>query len=110
MGRLCLFFSATLVTLSLVFYVFTNHAMVIREKKEAPLREDPRLVQQQLENPDLQNGLGVKEIPRSDGGKDKIYYSIVIPEEEEKKEREEKEKEDRSWDMLQGIIIDKRTH
>lgn len=68
------------------------------------------MVQQKNEILDLHNGLGVKEIPRSDGGKDKIHYSIVTPEEEEKKEREEKEKQDRSWDMLPGIVIDKRTH
>jgi hypothetical protein len=109
MDRLCVFFSAALVTLSLVFYAFTTHAMGIREKKETPFLGYWRAVQQQNEIPDLQNGLGVKEIPRSDGGTDKMYYSIITPEEEEKKEREEKEKQDRSWDMLPGIIIDKRT-
>jgi hypothetical protein len=108
MNRPCVFFSAALVTLSLIFYPFTPHAMMIPEKKETPLREYPRVVQQQNESPDLQNGLGVKEFPRSDGGTDKMYYSIVTPEEEKKKEREEKEKQDRSWDLLPGIIIDKR--
>jgi len=109
MGKLCVLFSASIVILSLVFYAFTNHAMVIEEKKETPLREHPRMVQQKNEIPDLQNGLGVKEIPRLDGGTDKSYYSIVTPEEEEKKEQEEKEKQDRSWNMLPGIIMDKRT-
>jgi hypothetical protein len=109
MDRSCVFFLAVLATLSLVFCAFTTHAMVIREKKETHLREFPRLVQQQNEILDLQDGLGVKESPRSDGGTDKMHYSIVTPEEEEKKEREEKEKEGRSWNMLPGIIIDKRT-
>lgn len=110
MGKLGVFFPASIVILSLVFCAFPNHAMVIREEKETPFRGHPLMVQQKNEILDLHNGLGVKEIPRSDGGKDKIHYSIVTPEEEEKKEREEKEKQDRSWDMLPGIVIDKRTH
>ena len=53
--------------------------------------------------------VGAKEVPRSDGGKDRIYYSIVTPEEENRAKKEEKEKEDKSWDMLRNIIIDQRT-
>jgi hypothetical protein len=109
MGRLCIFFSAAIITISLVFYAFTNHAMVIRERKETPLRGYPRMVQQKNEIHDQQNGLGAKEIQRPDGGTDRIYYSIITPEEEEIRDREEKEKQDRSWDMMKGILIDKRT-
>jgi hypothetical protein len=51
-------------------------------------------------------GIGTQEVPREDGGKDKIYYSIITPEEEKKAEQEEKEKEEKSWDILKNIIID----
>jgi hypothetical protein len=51
-------------------------------------------------------GIGAQEVPREDGGKDKIYYSVITPEEEKKAEQEEKEKEERSWDVLKNIIID----
>ncbi len=54
------------------------------------------------------SGIGVLEIARPDGGKDKIYYSTMTPEEESRNIREEKEKEDRSWDMLNNLVIDKR--
>jgi hypothetical protein len=50
----------------------------------------------------------VQEVPQEDGGKDKIYYSVITPEEEKKAEQEEKEKEERSWDILKNIVIDRR--
>jgi hypothetical protein len=56
-----------------------------------------------------EKGLGTQEIPRSDGGKDKVYYSITTPDEERKAQEEEKEKADRSWDVLRNVIIDKRS-
>jgi hypothetical protein len=54
--------------------------------------------------------LGSQEIPRGDGGKERLYYSVTTPEEEKKTQQEEKEKEDKSWEMLRNIIIDRRTH
>jgi len=51
-------------------------------------------------------GVGALEVPREDGGKDKVYFSITTPQEEEKARQEEKEKEERSWDILNNIIID----
>jgi hypothetical protein len=54
-------------------------------------------------------GVGVVEIPRPDGGKDKIYFSISDPEEDRSRNREEKEKADRAWDLLRNVIIDKRS-
>jgi hypothetical protein len=54
-------------------------------------------------------GVGVVEVPRADGRKDKIYFSTMTPEEESQNAAVEKEKEDRSWDMLKNIIIDRRT-
>ncbi len=56
-----------------------------------------------------QKGLGSMEVPRPDGRKDKIYYSITTPEEEKRARQEEKEKEEKSWDMLKNIIIDPRS-
>lgn len=53
-------------------------------------------------------GLGTQEIPRSDGGKDRVYYSVTTPEEEKKTQQEEKEKADKSWEVLRNIIIDQR--
>lgn len=53
-------------------------------------------------------GLGVKEVERPDGGKDKVYYSITTVEEEARRRQEEKEKLERSMEMLRNIIIDQR--
>jgi hypothetical protein len=53
-------------------------------------------------------GVGVVEVPRADGRKDKIYFSTMTPEEESQNAAAEKEKGDRSWDMLRNIIIDRR--
>ncbi len=58
---------------------------------------------------ELPSGVGVIEVPRADGGKDKIYFSTFSPEEEEQARAEEKEKQNRSWDMLKNILIDKRS-
>jgi hypothetical protein len=57
----------------------------------------------------LRGGLGSQEIPRGDGGKERLYYSVTTPEEEKKTQQEEKEKEDKSWEMLRNIITDRRT-
>lgn len=53
-------------------------------------------------------GVGVLEVPRPDGGKDKIYYSTVTAEEEAQRNREEKEKADLAREILRNVIIDKR--
>jgi hypothetical protein len=53
-------------------------------------------------------GVGVLEITRPDGNKDKIYYSTITPEEELQRNEEEKEKSNRSWEMLKNVILDKR--
>lgn len=52
--------------------------------------------------------IGEKEVRPEDGGKNKIYYSIITPEEEKKAKQEEKEEEKRSWNILKNIIIDNR--
>jgi hypothetical protein len=51
--------------------------------------------------------LGVREVERPDGGKDKIYYSITSPEEESGEAKEEEEKIEKSWDMLRNIVIER---
>jgi hypothetical protein len=53
-------------------------------------------------------GVGVIEVPRTDGRKDKIYFSTMTPEEESRSAADEKEKADRSLEMLRNIIIDRR--
>jgi hypothetical protein len=53
-------------------------------------------------------GVGVVEVPRTDGRKDKIYFSTMTPEEESRSAVDEKEKADRSLEMLRNIIIDRR--
>jgi hypothetical protein len=56
-----------------------------------------------------EKALGTKEIPRPDGGKDKVYYSVTTKEEEAQQQKEEREKVEKSWDLLRNIIIDKRS-
>jgi hypothetical protein len=70
----------------------TIHMLIIQEKK----------------NDECANELGTKEIERSDGGKDKLYYSITNTEEERKNREEEKEKLDKAMEILRNIIIHER--
>ncbi len=63
----------------------------------------------ETENSFPDKSLGTQEIPRNDGGRDKVYYSITTQEEEKKSREEEKEKADKSWEMLNNIIIDRRS-
>ena len=70
--------------------------------------QDPPKIPE-TENRVPEKSLGTQEIPRIDGGRDKVYYSITTPEEERKNREEEKEKADRSWEMLNNIIIDRRS-
>jgi hypothetical protein len=74
-----------------------------REGQPAPAPQKP----EKLPQPSSA-GVGVLEVPRPDGGKDKIYYSTTTQEEERQRSQEEKENADRSWEMLRNVIIDKR--
>ncbi len=58
--------------------------------------------------PDPAPGIGMRETPGAEGGKDKIHYSITTSEEEKKAAQEEKEKFEKSWDVLRSIVIDRR--
>lgn len=53
-------------------------------------------------------GLGVREIKKPNGQKDKIYYSITTPEGETESQKEEREKLEKSLEILRNIIIDER--
>ncbi len=52
--------------------------------------------------------LGTYDARRPDGGRDRIYYSVVTPEEEAQSRKEEKEKMEKSLDVLKNIVIDGR--
>ena len=66
------------------------------------------IIELEKSNREGKEGLGVKEIPRPDGGKDRVYYSVTTPEEERQLKEEEKEKLERALEILQNIIIDER--
>ena len=90
-----------------IAYPVTQEGGGLTSQFEASHQHHSRFAQGKV-SPDQTPGLGTQEAPRADGGKDTIYYSIVTPEEEKIKQEEEKEKQDKSWDALKNIIIDKR--
>jgi hypothetical protein len=91
-----------IVLLGLLLNVFSwGERTACAQPGKVPPGTEPERV-----SPEPTEGIGAKELPREDGGKDKIYYSIITPEEERKAKQEEKEKEERSWDILKNIIID----
>jgi hypothetical protein len=79
-----------------------------QEKKEVPGQSALPYQEPEKLPPRSAAGVGVLEIPRLDGSKDKIYYSTIAPEEALQRNQEEKEKSDRSWEMLNNVILDKR--
>lgn len=76
------------------------------EKKAPPASTSPQA--EKLPQPSSA-GVGVLEVPRPDGGKDKIYYSTTTQEEELQRSQEEKEKTDLSREILRNVIIDKHS-
>jgi hypothetical protein len=90
-----------------ICYTVSPEGRVIGNQIEPCPQNQLRIVQEKVYT-DPTPGLGTQETPRADGEKDKIYYSIVTPEEEKKTQEEEKEKQDKSWDTLKNIIIDNR--
>ncbi len=68
--------------------------------------QQPRAAERQEHLPS--RDLGAYDVPRPDGGKDKVYYSIITPEEEAQSKKEEKEKMEKSLDLLRNIVIDGR--
>jgi hypothetical protein len=49
--------------------------------------------------------VGVKEIPRADGGKDRIYFSVTPESERRDREQAEKNKMDQSLALPPNILI-----
>ncbi len=92
----------------LLGYPFFGHGQNI-PKEESKKKDSPPSTDQKPFSEEQSKGMGSTEIQRPDGGKDKIYYSITTPEEEIKARQEEKEKEDKSWNMLNNIILDQRS-
>lgn len=89
------------------------HALTVEEiirLKEAGV--DDRTIQLLLERETMKKkdgqGIGVQEIERSDGSRDKTYYSVTTPEEEEKSRHEEEEKLKKAYEILRNMIIDQR--
>jgi hypothetical protein len=97
----------TFLFLGFFFLFFSGDEVFPQEKKgegEKAISSDRKL---EKFSPGNHRGVGVLEVPRADGKKDKIYFSTMAPEEESRNATEEKEKGDRSWDMLRNIIIDR---
>jgi hypothetical protein len=52
--------------------------------------------------------VGVQEVPRSDGGRDLIYYSVSPPEEKQARRQAEINQKEKSLELLNSAIIIKR--
>jgi len=52
--------------------------------------------------------VGVKEIPRQDGKKDIIYYSVTPPAERKGRVEEKRYEYRKSWEVPEKVIIDRR--
>jgi hypothetical protein len=55
--------------------------------------------------PGREPSLGVREIPRPDGGKDRVYFSVTPESDRRAREQAERNKLDYSLDALRNIII-----
>jgi len=96
-----------------VLSAVTLHALTVEEViklKEAGVedRTIQMLIEQEKMNREGEEGVGVKETTRADGGKDRTYYSVTTSEEHQKIEREDREKMEKALDILRNIIIDDR--
>ncbi len=49
--------------------------------------------------------VGVQELPRADGGKDKIYFSVTPESDRRRREQAEKKKMDQSLELPQNVLI-----
>jgi hypothetical protein len=70
----------------------------VAAEKTAPVRP----ADQPMERP---SSVGVQEVPRSDGGRDVIYYSVTPPDEKQARQQAEIDKQEKSLDLLNGAII-----
>jgi hypothetical protein len=97
------------VFLAMTSVLFSAESRSLLQPAYADPPKGPKNSEPDKPLPGPSEGLGCGEIPRGDGGKDRLYYSVTTPEEEEKNREEEKEKEEKSWEILRNIIIDRRT-
>lgn len=106
--RICLisFFHFLVLSLSLFSFVMDGSTESEEDREESRIGE--RVPGAKERTQEIIEGVGVKEIEKPGGRKEKIYFSVTTPEEERKREQEEKEKVDRSWEMLRKVIIDDR--
>ena len=107
------FIYSVVLILSLFFVAVPLSALTVDEVirlKEAGVEDKTiqMLIEQERMTQGETKGLGVKEIEKPGGGKDKLYYSITPDREEINNQQEEKEKIEKSWEMLKNIIIDER--
>ncbi len=90
----------------LFFFSISLGALTIDEIMRR--RQAPPPSFSQLSTEGEANGMGVKEVERPDGRREKTYFS-VSGQEEEKSREEEELKSEKAWEMLKNIIIDKGT-
>ena len=64
-----------------------------------PVAESPRAAQEG------DSAVGVREVPRPEGGKDKIYFSVTPESERRARNQAEKHKMERALDLPQNVII-----
>jgi hypothetical protein len=101
-----IFFCAALNTISI-------HALTVDEikrLKEAGVEDRTIRMFIELERRNRMGaeGVGVIEMSRSDGGKERVYYSGATPEEENNIREEEKEKMERALEILRNMVIEYR--
>ena len=81
----------------------------IKELKKAGISDEAIIEILKLEKGDKDPtaAVGVKEVPREDGKRDIIYYSVSTPEERKARKREEQFEYEKKWETP-PVIIDRR--
>jgi len=81
---------------------------MIRELKKAGLSDEAIIEILKLEKEGPQGAVGVMEVPRADGKRDIIYYSVSTPEERKALLRQRDFEYQKSWELPEHIILDQR--
>ncbi len=81
---------------------------MIHKLKEAGLSDEAIVEILKLEKEGPQGAVGVMEVPRSDGKRDIIYYSVSTPEEKKALLRQRDFEYQKSWELPEHIILDQR--
>lgn len=66
---------------------------------------DPPVPERGEAGPGSEPSLGAKEIPRPDGGKDRVFFSVTPASERRAREQAERNKLDYSLEALRNVII-----